>query len=159
MMDVNYFAVVHTTLKALPWLAESEGSLVNIATLAAKTAWPWIAPYGASKAALANFTDNIRLEAVGKVHVLLVCPGPLQREDAGQRYAAEAEGLSAVANLPGAGAPVRAICPGWLARQIVVGVKRRRLQLIYPTKFRWLMLVNALSSRWGFWLTQRLKKV
>lgn len=158
MMDVNYFAVVHTTLKVLPWLAESGGSLVNVATLAAKTAWPWIAPYGASKAALASFTDNVRLEAAGKVHVLLVCPGPLQREDAGQRYATEAEGLSAAANLPGAGAPVRAICPVWLARQIVSAVKRRRLQLIYPNKFRWLMLANAVSSRLGFWLTQRLKK-
>jgi short-subunit dehydrogenase len=156
MMDVNYFSVVHTSLKALPWLADSGGSLVNIATLAAKTAWPWIAPYGASKAALANFTDNLRLEAAGKVHVLLVCPGPLQREDSGQRYADQAAGLSAAANLPGAGAPVRAICPQWLAQQIVMAIKRRRLQLIYPNKFRWLMLANALSSRLGFWLTRRL---
>jgi uncharacterized protein len=156
MMDVNYFSVVHTSLKALPWLADSGGSLVNIATLAAKTAWPWIAPYGASKAALANFTDNVRLESAGKVHVLLVCPGPLQRDDAGQRYADQADGLSVAANLPGAGAPVRAICPQWLAQRIVMGVQRRRLQLIYPTKFRWLMLANAISSRLGFWLTGRL---
>lgn len=158
MMDVNYFSVVHTSLKALPWLSESGGSLVNIATLAAKTAWPWIAPYGASKAALASFTDNVRLEAAGRVHVLLVCPGPLQRDDAGQRYADQSDGLSAAANLPGAGAPVRAICPQWLAQRIVMGVQRRRLQLIYPSKFRWLMLVNALSSRLGFWLTGRLTK-
>lgn len=158
MMDVNYFAVVNTTLRVLPWLAESGGSLVNIATLAAKTAWPWIAPYGASKAALANFTDNVRLEAAGRVHVLLVCPGPLRRDDAGQRYADQADGLSAAASLPGAGAPVRAICPQWLAQQIVRGVKRRRLQLIYPAKFRILMLVQAVSSRLGFWLTSRLKR-
>lgn len=157
MMEVNYFAVVYTSLKALPWLAEHRGSLVNIATLAAKTAWPWIAPYGASKAALANFTDNVRIEAAGKVHVLLVCPGPLQRDDAGQRYANQAAGLSVAANLPGAGAPVRAISPEWLSQRIVMAVKRRRLQLIYPTKFRWLMLANALSSRLGFWLTRRLK--
>lgn len=158
MMDVNYFAVVHSTLQALPWLAERGGSLVNVATLAAKTAWPWIAPYGASKAALASFTDNVRLEAAGRVHVMLVCPGPLRRDDAGQRYADQAEGLDAAANLPGAGAPVRAICPQWLAQKIVRGLKKRRLQLIYPAKFRILMLAHAVSSRFGFWLTSRLKR-
>jgi short-subunit dehydrogenase len=156
MMDVNYFAVVHTTLVALPWLLQHRGSLVNIATLAAKTPWPWMAPYGASKAAVANFTDNVRLEMAGQLHVLLVCPGPIKRSDAGQRYTSQTTGMSQSANRPGAGAPVAALCPDWLAKQIVRAVLRRRLQLIYPWKARVLILAQAISSRLGHWLALRL---
>jgi short-subunit dehydrogenase len=158
MMEVNYFAVVHTTLVALPWLLASHGSLVNIATLAAKTPWPWIAPYGAAKAAVANFTDNVRLETSGQLHVLLVCPGPIQRADAGERYAAQTTGLVEGANQPGAGAPVTALCPQWLAHQIVRAIERRRMSLIFPWKVRLLMVAQAISSRLGFWLSSRLTR-
>jgi uncharacterized protein len=158
MMDVNFFSAVHTTLVALPWLLQHHGSLVNIATLAAKTPWPWIAPYGAAKAAVANFTDNVRLETDGQLHVLLVCPGPLKRSDAGERYLAQTHGLNQAANQPGAGAPVSALCPTWLAKQIVKAVQRRRHLLIYPWKVRLLILAHAISSRLGYWLSLKLTR-
>lgn len=158
MMEVNFFAVVNTTLVALPWLLQHRGSLVNIATLAAKTPWPWMAPYGASKAAVANFTDNVRLEIGGQLHVLLVCPGPIKRDDAGARYTAQATGLSDSAKQPGAGAPVSALCPQWLAKRIVHAIEHRRLQLVYPWKARVLILAQAVSSRLGSWLSRRLTR-
>lgn len=158
MMELNYFAVVHSTLLALPWLLNHQGSLVNIATLAAKTPWPWIAPYGAAKAALANFTDNVRLETSGRVHVLLVCPGPIQREDAGHRYAAQTAGMNESANRPGAGAPVSAICPRWLAQRIVRAIERKQTLLVIPWKVRVLLVIQAISSRLGQWLSQRLTR-
>lgn len=158
MMEVNFFAVVNTTLVALPWLLQHRGCLVNIATLAAKTPWPWMAPYGASKAAVANFTDNVRLEIGGQLHVLLVCPGPIQRDDAGARYSTQTAGLSDSAKQPGAGAPVSAISPQWLAKQIVNAIEHRRLQLVYPWKARVLILAQAVSSRLGSWLSRRLTR-
>jgi len=158
MMEVNFFAVVHTSLTALPWLAQSHGSLVNIATLAAKTPWAWIAPYGASKAAVANFTDNVRLEADGRVNVLLVCPGPIRRDDAGLRYRDQTAELAQVAAQPGAGAPLSAISPEWLADQILQAVRRKRPLLVCPTKARLLFLAQAISSRFGVWLSRRLRK-
>ncbi len=158
MMDANFFSVVHTSLVALPWLLAQRGSLVNIATLAAKTPWPWIAPYGASKAAVANFTDNVRLETGGQLHVLLVCPGPIKREDAGTRYADQASGLSDSAKQPGAGAPVSALCPHWLAKQIATAIDRRRPLLVFPWKVRLLILMHAISSRFGAWLSLRLTR-
>ncbi|MBL8890625.1 MAG: SDR family NAD(P)-dependent oxidoreductase [Planctomycetaceae bacterium] len=158
MMEVNYFAVVHSTLLALPWLIEQQGSLVNIATLAAKTPWPWIAPYGAAKAAVANFTDNVRLETSDKVHVLLVCPGPIRRDDSGHRYAAQTAGMSESANRPGAGAPVSTICPHWLAKRIVKAIERRQIWLVFPWKVRVLLAVQAISSRLGQWLSKRLTR-
>jgi uncharacterized protein len=158
MMDANFFSVVHTSLIALPWLLEQRGSLVNIATLAAKTPWPWIAPYGASKAAVANFTDNLRLETGGQLHVLLVCPGPIKRDDAGTRYAEQASGLSDSAKQPGAGAPVSALCPRWVAKQIATAIERRRPLLVFPWKVRLLILTHAISSRFGAWLSLRLTR-
>ncbi len=164
MMEVNFFAVVYCTLKALPWLAQRRGTVVQIASLAAKATWPWIAPYGAAKAALASFSNNVRLEAAGKVNVLLVCPGPIRREDAGRRYGAQAtgEGMGTEASdrvqQPGAGAPVKAICPDWLAMQVLKAVRSRRLLLVYPFKARVLFLAEAISSRLGFWLSRRLNR-
>jgi short-subunit dehydrogenase len=158
MMDVNFFSVVNTSLTALPWLAESHGSLVNIATLAAKTPWSWIAPYGASKAAVANFTDNVRLESDGRLHVLLVCPGPIHRADAGVRYQQQAADLAAAAAQPGAGAPLKSLEPERLAQEILQAIKRKRPLLIRPAKAYWLFLAQAISSRFGAWLARRLQR-
>jgi len=159
MMEVNYFAVVNTTLQALPWLLASRGSLVNVASLAAKTAWPWMAPYGAAKAAVASFTANVRLETAGRMHVLLVCPGPIARDESDDRYRDQTEQLEESAKRPGAGAPVRALCPRWLAGRVIWALKRQRPSLIYPRKARLLFLIEACSSRCGArllgWLTRK----
>ena len=79
------------------------------------------------------------------VHVLLVCPGPLARDDAGVRYAAESANLPESARRPGAGARVKLIPPDELARRILVACERRQPELIAPSKARWLF---ALSQLW-----------
>ena len=53
--------------------------------------------------ALAAYTQQLRLELGPQgVHVLLVSPGPIAREDASQRYADQLEGLPSSARKPGA---------------------------------------------------------
>lgn len=158
MMDINYHAVVHTTLTALPWLLASGGTIANIASLSGLAAWPWIAPYGAAKSALINFSNSLRLEKQGQIGVLVVCPGPIQRSDAGQRYADQAAALDAKANRPGANAPVKALSPEWLSKQIVRAIRTRRPQLIYPFKVRLLMIAQAISARLGHWVLTKLNR-
>ncbi len=156
MMQVNYFTAVRCTLQALPWLIQSQGTVVNIGSLVSKTAWPWVAPYAASKSALASFSTGLRIEMRGQVHCLLVCPGPIARDDAEVRYQDQAAGLDAAANRPGAGAPVKAIDPKWLADRIVTAIQRQERELIVPWKSRLLFLAYAISARLGDWLLGKL---
>ncbi|MFZ0212935.1 MAG: SDR family NAD(P)-dependent oxidoreductase [Candidatus Acidiferrales bacterium] len=55
------------------------GAIINISSVAAKAAFPWNAPYAASKAGLLGLTRTLAAEAAKKgVRVNAICPGPVQ---------------------------------------------------------------------------------
>ena len=89
MWRLNFLALVRCTLAAAPHLLKSRGHLVNIGSLASKSASKFLG-YPATKFAVAAYTQQLRLELEPEgLHVLLVCPGPIKRDDAGHRYAAQ----------------------------------------------------------------------
>ena len=100
-MAVNFESAVRCSLACIDLLVEARGHLVNIGSLSSKTAWPFMAPYTTSKMALAGFTQQLRLEGPAELHVMLVCPGPIRRNDAGQRYQDQTDGLPDEAAKPG----------------------------------------------------------
>jgi short-subunit dehydrogenase len=156
MMEQNFFASAGCSLAALPVLAERNGHLINIGSLAAKTPWPWLAPYVTSKHALSAFARQLRIEGPRNVHYLFVCNGPIASEENG-RYSNQSRELPEHASLPGAGAPVSALEPGYLAKRIVVCCDRRKSELVLPWKARgliWLSLccprfADRIIRRWG----------
>ena len=87
LWELNFLAMVRCTRALGPALIESQGHIVNIGSLAAKSAARYLGAYPASKFPVAAYSHQLRLELRPQgVHVLLVCPGPLARADAGQRY-------------------------------------------------------------------------
>jgi len=76
-MEVNFFGPVHFILEALPLMKEAgKGLIVNISSLAAKHGVPYLAAYGASKAALATLGQSLHAELVrSRISVLTVYPG------------------------------------------------------------------------------------
>lgn len=88
LLDQNVFTALLCCQAGLPLLKESRGVIVNIGSLASKVGARYIGGYAIAKHALAGLTQQMRLELkpVG-VHVGLVSPGPIQREDAGRRIA------------------------------------------------------------------------
>jgi uncharacterized protein len=86
-MELNFDAVVRLTEALLPLLRRSAPSaMVNVASVAARVARPRAGAYGASKAALAAWTDALALEeARHGVHVGLVLPGFVATEGFPQR--------------------------------------------------------------------------
>jgi short-subunit dehydrogenase len=120
--------------------------LVNVGSLASKVAPPYMGAYPASKFALAAYTQQLRLELGNRgLHVLLVCPGPIAREDAGQRYFAAAKDIPAEALKPGVGAKLKLIDPNGLAVQIFKACERRQPELVVPGKAK---LLFALAQLW-----------
>jgi short-subunit dehydrogenase len=127
-------------------LLASRGHVVQIGSLAARVASRYLGPYPASKFPLVAYAQQLRLELGPQgLHVLLVCPGPLRRDDSGQRYDDQAEALPPEARRPGGGARLKAIDPHDLARRIARACERRQPELVVPGKAR---LLFALSQLW-----------
>ena len=158
LMEINFFAATRCALSALPYLQESGGHLINIGSLASKTAWPYVAPYSTSKHALAALTGQLRLEGPSEVHYLHVCTGPIARQDDSDRYREQSAQLDEKARQAGAGAPVRKIDPGDLAERIVRACEQRSPELVLPGRSRLLFALSQLSPRWGDRLLRRLAR-
>jgi short-subunit dehydrogenase len=73
---VNYLGSVYCTYYALPYLKQTQGRIVGVASLAGKTGVPTRTGYAASKHAMAGFFDSLRIEvAPYKVSVTMIFPG------------------------------------------------------------------------------------
>lgn len=115
-------AAIHHVLPAM--LARSTGTIVNIASNAAFSPAPGFAHYSATKGALANFSESLRMELRKTgVHVLTVYPGPIHTPMAERNYA-QLEGE--LAKLGPIGDTQT------LARLVQRAIERRRARVIYP---------------------------
>jgi NAD(P)-dependent dehydrogenase (short-subunit alcohol dehydrogenase family) len=145
--DLNVIAAVRTTRASAPHLIESGGHLVNIASLAGKAPARYMGAYGPSKAALVSYTEQLRLELGDRLHVLLVCPGPIARDEPRARSPEELKGLPPSAAQPGGGVKTGAIRPERLAGDILRACEKRQLELIYPWAARIVFALMQLSPR------------
>lgn len=156
MWELNFLAPVRLTRLLADNLIARRGHVVNIGSLASKTAPRYMGAYPATKFALAAYTQQLRLELGPRgVHSLLVCPGPIARDDAGRRYSEAADGLPDSARRPGAGAKLSAVDPAWLAAEIFKACEKGRAELVTPRSARLLFAIAQLSPRLGDWLLER----
>ncbi|MEZ4364250.1 MAG: SDR family oxidoreductase [Kofleriaceae bacterium] len=85
--DTNFFGAARVCRAALPHLRRhGAGLIVNIGSLAATVPLPYQAYYSASKAALALFSEALRLEvARDGINVVLIEPGDIKTSFTGNR--------------------------------------------------------------------------
>lgn len=146
LFDLNVLGTIRCTRSAVPHLLKQHGHIVNIGSLAAKSASRWVGAYPVSKHAVAAYSQQLRLELGPEgLHILLVCPGPIKRD--GERlYQLEGtDGIPSEALAPGGGVKVGKIDPVWLARRILRDCERRRPELVVPWKAR---LLFAMAQLW-----------
>jgi NAD(P)-dependent dehydrogenase (short-subunit alcohol dehydrogenase family) len=75
-LEVNVVGQVALTQAMLPLLRRAHGRIVNIGSVAGRSALPMIGPYAASKHALEALTDSLRVElSPWGLHVAIVEPG------------------------------------------------------------------------------------
>ncbi|MBA4017830.1 MAG: hypothetical protein C0483_11700 [Pirellula sp.] len=157
MVDLNLFAVVRTTRAAAPHLLASRGHLVNIGSLSGKSASRWLGAYPASKFALTAYTQQLRLELEPEgLNVLLVCPGPIARDDDRVRSPEELANLPPEARKPGGGVKTNRIPPEKLAAKILAACEGRRRELIVPWKARIVFALMQTSPTVADWLVRKL---
>jgi NAD(P)-dependent dehydrogenase (short-subunit alcohol dehydrogenase family) len=75
VLDVNFLGAWRVTAAALDALLASRGRVVNVASGLAAVNVPLAAAYSASKRALSAWSDALRLEYAGRLHVVVVNPG------------------------------------------------------------------------------------
>jgi uncharacterized protein len=157
LIDVNFLSAVRCTKAALPYLLQSRGHLVQMGSLAAKAASRYLGAYPASKFPLAAYAQQLRLELGPQgLHVLLVCPGPIRRDDVGSRYDEQLGNLPAAARQPGGGVRLKGIDLDWLARRILLACQRRQPELVVPARARLLLAIAQLWPRLGDWIITRM---
>jgi uncharacterized protein len=157
MMDLNFIALVRCTRAAMPHLLESKGHLVNVGSLAGKTAARYMGAYSATKYAVSGYSQQLRLELGPRgLHVLLVSPGPIARDEPRVYSAEKLASLPPGARKPGGGVKVGLLRPEKLAVQIVNACERRKPELVVPGRAR---LVFAISQLWpslGDWIVRKM---
>jgi NAD(P)-dependent dehydrogenase (short-subunit alcohol dehydrogenase family) len=149
---VNVLSAFRMTKLCLPSLKRAGGTVVDIASLAGILAGPGMGGYSLSKHALVGMHRQWRIELYGSnVHFLLVCPGPIERDDGGDRYSSliEARNLDSKMSKPGGGVRLKRLEPAMLARRVVDAAAHRKTELIIPSKARWLVALMSLCPSWG----------
>lgn len=157
MLALNLLATVRCTRAAAPHLIASHGHLVNIGSLAGKAASRWLGAYPASKFAVTAYTQQLRLELADQgLHVLLVCPGPIARDDDRVRSPEELAKLPPEARKPGGGVKTNRISPDVLAKKILQACEHRRRELIVPWSARIIFTLMQTNATLADWLVRKL---
>ncbi|MEO2022215.1 MAG: SDR family NAD(P)-dependent oxidoreductase [Pirellulaceae bacterium] len=157
LLQLNFLALARCSQAAIPHLIKSRGHLVNIGSLSSKTASPYMGGYATSKYPVAAYSQQLRLEhSPRSLHVLLVAPGPIRRQDSNPRYQDQARDLPESAGKPGGGVKLKGICPQRLSTKILKACQRRQPELVVPGYSRFLFALAQLCPRWGDWIVRKM---
>ena len=144
-------------------LKRARGTIVNIGSLAGLVPAPGMGGYSISKSALTAMSRQLRLELASHgVHVMLVCPGPIARDDSRTRYEklAEERGLnSQSATAPGGGVKLRLIDPNNLCQRILNAAHFRKKELVCPRKAAWLAAIANVFPSLADWILSKYIKI
>ena len=137
VMSVNFYGALYCIREVLPFMTQREaGLIVNVSTVAALHGVPYLAAYGASKAALGAFSQSLRAELHETgVRVMLVYPGYTDTEI----YEAEKK-------VGGARRPAGRYTPAdRVAKQIVRAIERGGHDLIVNVQGQALSALRGLA--------------
>ena len=149
ILKVNLYTAFHFSKATQNALQRGAGTLVHIASLAGIVAKPGMGGYCVAKHAVVALSRQLRLELASQgVYVLLVCPGPIQRDEAhmGGRYddLVNERKLPESLKMPAGGANLKAIDSTEFSAKIIRAIESRRKELVLPSKVRWLAGLGAI---------------
>ncbi len=157
LLDLNVVGLVRCTRAAMPHLLSTKGHLVNIGSLAGKTAARYMGAYSATKYAVSAYSQQLRLELGPRgLHVLLVSPGPIAREEPRVYSGEKVASLPPSARKPGGGVKVGLLSADKLAQQILDACQRRKPELVLPRRARLVFAISALWPSLGDWIVRKM---
>ncbi|TWU00879.1 SDR family NAD(P)-dependent oxidoreductase [Stieleria varia] len=154
LIDQNVVTMLLCSQSMAGLLEQSSGTIVNIGSLAGKVGARYLGGYNAAKHALTGLTQQMRLEMLPKnIHVAIVHPGPIRRDDAGARYDDRVStSMPAQAAQPGGGTSVKGLDPQRVADAVLRCVERKKRDIILPAHMRWMIALGNAFPSLGDWL-------
>lgn len=154
LWNQNVLAALLCSQAGIGRLEVSHGVIVNIGSLASKVGARYLGGYSIAKHGLAGMTSQLRLELKPRgVHVGLVSPGPIRRDDAGSRYQDQIDsGLPNQAAKPGGGTRIKGLTPEVVASAVLRCIDRRIPDIVLPKYLRPLIAIGDAFPRIGDWL-------
>jgi short-subunit dehydrogenase len=155
LIQVNLIGLMQVTRQVLPYmLAQGEGHIINMSSMAGLIASPLISSYNASKFGIRGFTDALRREVAPLgIKVTGIYPGPAATE-----FGQHTGGSITAAYRPvGSRFNVR-MRSEYVARRVVGVAKWPRRSLIIPWWFRILFTFDALFPVIVDWILYRFSK-
>ncbi|EAY31696.1 SDR family oxidoreductase [Microscilla marina] len=126
IMEVNYFGNILLTKAVLPHMvAQKQGHVTIISSVAGKLAAPLRSTYSASKAAVISFFETVRAEYHHNVEVLVVCPGYIQTNVSVNALTGDGSAQNTMDSTTGSG-----ILPERCAALIASAIRKRKQQVI-----------------------------
>jgi short-subunit dehydrogenase len=147
--ETNFFGVHRMVSSVLPGMQErGEGKIINLGTLGGRAGMPYQAPYSSTKAALAIYTDTIRMELKKDgIKVSLVEPGDIKTDfQSGRTFAKGYENdkiAQQLVNLYHEN-EMKGIPPKKVAKKIHKIIKKKNPKPRYPVGFLQTFLVAFL---------------
>lgn len=135
LLDVNLLGCVRAQEAVLPHMKrQGGGSIVNIASVAGIRGVPYLAAYGASKAALAAYSQSLRAEVARQgIRVQVIYPGYTETPIFDNE-----KKLGAARRPPGPYAPVERV-----ARQIANAIEKERPEVVLGASGRCLAFLHG----------------
>lgn len=146
---VNLLTPIELSRIALPGMLErGRGHIVNIASLAGKSALAFFHTYNATKHGVVGFSHALRHELTDEpVSASVICPGFIEREGMYARVEPEVEGENPLGSSP----------PEKVGQAVVRAITDDRAEIIVSARpVRPLIALSAAFPQAGIWLYERL---
>lgn len=144
LIETNYLGSVYITHYALPHLIKNKGLITVISSIQGKIAVPYHSGYAASKHALVGFFETLRMELTEKgVDVMLVMPHWLRGTNL------RSNALDKDGNKIGESRKEHnkeSISLEECSKKIIWGMKKRKKELVIPSKLKALPWLNLIST-------------
>ncbi len=138
MFNLNFFSMVDLTQRLLPMIIDSQGTIINISSVAARLPIACMGAYCASKAAVSSFSDSLRIEMKPhNVNVMKVEPGRI-----GTGFSKGCTGTRAVPSTPR-----QAKGPEKMVEKIFKAFIQRKESLVFPKWYKFIYLAKHIFKK------------
>ncbi|WKN31530.1 SDR family oxidoreductase [Porifericola rhodea] len=143
MMNINFLGCMYPTRFAVPYLKESQGSVVFISSVAGIRGLPETIMYCASKMALTSVAESLKVElAEYNIHVGLVYVG-ITKNEAGKRVIGKDGKLVALESRDDRNAQT----PEEVAKSVVRNIRKRKFKSVLTTLGKLNYVANLVMPR------------
>lgn len=143
LMDVNFWGTVYCTKYALPWLLETQGSVVGVISIAGFKGLPARTGYSASKFAVYGFLDTLRVEHLrDNLHVMIFAPGFTASSIRERALVADGSQQGTTPRDEG-----KMMTAEECAKHLINGIKKRKAQVILTFIGNLLVILNKFFPR------------